>query len=77
MITRSRFHDNFRSYETKVTIAQVTNREDYGVWLGNGFGATVNYGRLMEQMMEVEFRHAPILHNGYTTIFLKILELSD
>lgn len=66
-----RFHDNFRSYETKVTIAQVTNREDYGVWLGNGFGATVNYGRLMGTNDGSRVRHAPILHNGYTTIFLK------
>jgi len=67
----SRFHDNFRSYETKVTIAQVANREDYGVWLGNGFGASVNYGSLMWTNDGSQVRHAPVLHNGYTTVFLK------
>lgn len=67
----SRFHDNFRSYETKVTIAQVTARNDFGTWLGNGFGSTVNYGSLMATNDGFYVRHAPILHNGYTTVFLK------
>ncbi|QTV06691.1 hypothetical protein [Faecalibacter bovis] len=67
----SRFHDNFRSFETKVTIAQVVNRGDYGVWLGNGFGSSVNYGSLMWTNDGNYIRHAPILHNGYSTIFLK------
>ncbi|WP_068596687.1 O-antigen ligase family protein [Vaginella massiliensis] len=67
----SRFHDNFRSYETKVTIKQMLNREDAGIWFGNGFGATVNYGSLMYTNDGTKVRHAPILHNGYTTILLK------
>lgn len=67
----SRFHDNFRSYETKVTILQVLAREDAGLWLGNGFGSTVNYGSLIGTNDGTLIRHAPILHNGYTTVFLK------
>lgn len=67
----SRFHDNFRSYETKVTIQQVAYKEDLGIWLGNGFGATVNYGSSVATNDGTDVRHAPILHNGYTTVFLK------
>lgn len=67
----SRFHDNFRSYETKTTIQQVAYRDDLGIWLGNGFGSTVNYGSLIGTNDGTLVRHAPILHNGYTTVFLK------
>ena len=66
-----RFHDNFRSFETKVTVRQMMSREDLGLLLGNGFGATVNYGSLMATTEGSFVRHAPILHNGYTTVFLK------
>lgn len=66
-----RFHDNFRSYETKITVNQVMNQDDLGVWLGKGFGSSVNYGSLMWTTDGSQVRHAPILHNGYTTIFLK------
>ncbi len=67
----SRFHDNFRSYETKVTIQQVLSRDDAGLYLGNGLGATVNYGSNIWTNDGTKVRHAPILHNGYITIFLK------
>lgn len=67
----ARFHDNFRSYETKVTILQVYGKRDNGIWFGNGFGSTVNYGSLMWTNDGARVRHAPILHNGYSTIFLK------
>lgn len=67
----TRFHDNFRSFETKVTVKQMINREDLGIWLGNGFGSTVNYGSLISTTDGYKVRHAPILHNGFTTILLK------
>ncbi|MGV0845920.1 hypothetical protein ACTS9T_04920 [Empedobacter falsenii] len=66
-----RFHDNFRSYETKITILQVLNKDESGIWLGSGFGSSVNYGSLMWTNDGTQVRHAPILHNGFTTIFLK------
>lgn len=67
----SRFHDNFRSFETKITILQVTNSDNLGFYIGNGFGSSVNYGSLMGTNDGSKVRHAPILHNGYTTVFLK------
>jgi hypothetical protein len=66
-----RFHDNFRSYETKITLLQTLANNDLSVWLGNGFGATVNYGRYIGTNEGTQVKNAPILHNGYTTIFLK------
>jgi len=66
-----RFHDNFRSYETTLTILQVQNKNDLGPWLGNGFGATVNYNTTISTNDGYIVRHSPILHNGFTTVFLK------
>ena len=66
-----RFHDNFRSYETKITILQILNKEDGGLWFGNGFGAIVNYGTTIHTNDATQVKYSPILHNGYTTVFLK------
>jgi hypothetical protein len=66
-----RFHDNFRSYETKVTVKQMSENNDFGIWLGNGFGAIVDYHVQIHTTDGNNVRFAPILHNGYTTIFLK------
>ena len=66
-----RFHDNFRSYETKITLLQILNKKDGGVWFGNGFGATVNYGRQIQTNDGTKVKYSPILHNGFTTVFLK------
>ena len=66
-----RFHDNFRSYETKITIQQVKDKDNWGLWLGKGLGATVNYGVSIWTNDGYQVRHSPILHNGFTTIFLK------
>lgn len=67
----SRFHDNFRSYETKVTILQILNDSNSALYFGKGLGSTVDYGRYMGTNDGTLIRHAPILHNGYTTVFLK------
>lgn len=67
----SRFHDNFRSYETKVTILQMLNDSNSALYFGKGLGSTVDYGRYMGTNDGTMVKHAPILHNGYTTVFLK------
>ncbi|MXV38581.1 hypothetical protein GO491_07825 [Flavobacteriaceae bacterium Ap0902] len=68
----ARFHDRFRSYETKVTILQVKNNKDASIWLGSGFGSIVNYNATIRTTDGYRIQQAPILHNGYTTVFLKV-----
>lgn len=67
----ARFHDNFRSYETKVTILQILNDTNWALYFGKGLGSTVDYGRYMGTNDGTMIKHAPILHNAYTTVFLK------
>jgi hypothetical protein len=65
------FNDNFRSYETIVTIDQVEREGVFSIIFGKGIGATADYGRLMHTNDDTYIRHAPFLHNGFTSIFLK------
>jgi hypothetical protein len=65
------FNDNFRSYENIITIRQVTNEGLGAIFFGKGLGATVDYGRKMFTNDGTFIRHAPVLHNAYTTVFLK------
>jgi hypothetical protein len=65
------FNDNYRSFETIITLKQVTSEGTSGVLFGKGMGATIDVGRRMYTNDGEYIRFVPTLHNGYTTIFLK------
>lgn len=65
------FNDNFRSYENIITVKQVTNEGTTGVLFGKGLGSTIDIGRKIMTNDGTLVRYAPILHNGYMTVFLK------
>lgn len=65
------FNDNYRSFETIITLKQVTSEGTPAILFGKGMGATVDVGRRMFTNDGEYIRYVPTLHNGYTTIFLK------
>lgn len=65
------FNDNFRSYENISTLRQMSRESLLTIFFGKGLGSSVDYGRKMLTTEGTEVRHAPILHNSYSTIFLK------
>lgn len=69
------FNDNYRSYETILTIQQMKAQGPRAVLIGQGMGSSVDLKRtvwLMEDM-----RYIPFLHNGFMTVFLKSGILGD
>ncbi|RZJ29884.1 MAG: hypothetical protein EOO48_06410 [Flavobacterium sp.] len=65
------FNDNYRSYETIITIRQVSSEGTSGVLFGKGMGSTIDLGRQLWTNDGEFIRYLPTLHNGYTTVFLK------
>jgi hypothetical protein len=64
------FNDNYRSYETILTLRQVPEGGIKPVLVGEGLGSSIDLKRkvwLHTSMM----RFIPFLHNGFMTIFLK------
>jgi hypothetical protein len=70
------FNDNYRSYETILTLNQVPNGGPLAVAFGEGMGSSVDLKR--EVWLQTSFmRYIPFLHNGFMTIFLKSGVLGD
>lgn len=64
------FHDNYRSYETILTLKQVPQGGPAAVLFGEGMGSSVDLKR--EVWLQTSFmRYIPFLHNGFMTVYLK------
>lgn len=64
------FNDNYRSYETIITLKQV-GATPMGTLFGKGLGSTVDLGRQLWTNDGEFMRYLPALHNGFMTIYLK------
>ncbi|MFT3794536.1 hypothetical protein [Flavobacterium sp.] len=65
------FNDNYRSYETIITLKQVSSGGWTTILFGKGMGATIDVGREMWTNDGEFIRYVPTLHNGYMTVYLK------
>lgn len=64
------FNDNYRSYENIMTVKQSYNIDNFKIYFGQGLGSKVNLHR--EVLLDgVLMDSISIMHNGFTTIFLK------
>ena len=65
------FNDNYRSFETIITIKQVSSEGPATIIFGKGMGSTVDLGRRIWTNDGELIRHLPTLHNGFMTVYLK------
>ena len=65
------FNDNYRSYESIITLKQVTQDGIFSTVFGKGLGSTINLGQEIVTTDGTKVKHIPILHNGFSTVFLK------
>jgi len=64
------FNDNYRSYETILTLRQVPKGGASAVIFGEGMGSSIDLKR--EVWLQTSFmRYIPFLHNGFMTVYLK------
>ncbi|MXN92580.1 hypothetical protein GR160_15230 [Flavobacterium sp. Sd200] len=64
------FHDNYRSYETILTLRQVPQGGVSAVLFGEGMGSSIDLKRKVWLQTSL-MRYIPFLHNGFMTVFLK------
>ncbi len=64
------FNDNYRSYETIMTIKQTSNEGTLATLFGQGIGSKVD---LKQEVMlgDMKLRYISFLHNSYMTVLLK------
>lgn len=65
------FNDNYRSYENITTVRQVTEDGLFSTICGKGLGASINLAQEIITTDNTKVKHIPILHNGFSTVFLK------
>lgn len=65
------FNDNYRSYENIITVKQVTEDGKFSTFFGKGLGASINLAHEIVTTDGTKVKHIPILHNGFSTVFLK------
>jgi hypothetical protein len=65
------FNDNYRSFETQITLHQVSADGLPSILFGKGMGATIDVGREMWTNDGEFIRYVPTLHNGFMTVYLK------
>lgn len=65
------FNDNFRSYENIITIRNVAADGTSAIAFGKGLGSRVDVGSEIYTNDGEWIRYLPIVHNGYTTVFMK------
>jgi hypothetical protein len=64
------FNDNYRSYETILTLRQVPHGGPGAVLFGEGMGSSIDLKRKV-WLQTSYMRYIPFLHNGFMTVFLK------
>jgi len=64
------FNDNYRSYETILTLRQVPLKGTGSVIFGEGMGSSIDLKKKVF-LLESYKRYIPFLHNGFMTVFLK------
>jgi hypothetical protein len=64
------FNDNYRSYETILTLKQVPQGGVGAVLFGEGMGSSIDLKRKV-WLQSSFMRYIPFLHNGFMTVFLK------
>jgi hypothetical protein len=64
------FNDNYRSYETILTLRQVPLRGTNSILFGEGMGSSVDLKKKV-WLLSSYIRYIPFLHNGFMTVFLK------
>lgn len=70
------FNDNYRSYETILTLRQTRDKGALAWILGQGMGSAVDLKQ--EVWLQTSFmRYIPFLHNGFMTVLLKAGILGD
>ena len=70
------FNDNYRSYETILTLRQVPQGGTSAVLFGEGMGSSIDLKRKV--WLQTSFmRYIPFLHNGFMTVFLKSGAVGD
>lgn len=64
------FNDNYRSYETLLTLKQVSLDGPKGVIFGKGAGSSIDLHKKV-WLQTSYMRYIPFLHNGIMTVYLK------
>lgn len=64
------FNDNYRSYETILTLRQVPKGGIRPVLIGEGLGSSIDLKKKV-WLQSSFMRYIPFLHNGFMTVFLK------
>jgi len=64
------FNDNYRSYETILTLRQVPENGVGSVIFGEGVGSSIDLKKEV-WLLSSYIRYIPFLHNGFMTVFLK------
>ena len=64
------FNDNYRSYETILTLRQVPLKGTGSVIFGEGMGSSIDLKKKV-WLLTTYIRYIPFLHNGFMTVFLK------
>ena len=64
------FNDNYRSYETILTLRQVPQAGTEAVIFGKGAGSSIDLHKKV-WLQTSYMRYIPFMHNGFMTVFLK------
>lgn len=70
------FNDNYRSYETILTIRQTKQEGTAAILVGQGMGSSVDLKKKV-WLQSSFMRYIPFLHNGFMTVLLKSGLLGD
>nr|WP_322625447.1 hypothetical protein [uncultured Flavobacterium sp.] len=70
------FNDNYRSYETILTIRQTKAEGARAIIMGQGMGSSVDLKQKV-WLQTTFMRYIPFLHNGFMTVLLKAGILGD
>jgi hypothetical protein len=70
------FNDNYRSYETILTIRQTKAEGARAIIMGQGMGSSVDLKQKV-WLQTTYMRYIPFLHNGFMTVLLKAGILGD
>lgn len=70
------FNDNYRSYETILTLRQAKEKGTRAIIMGQGMGSSVDLKKKV-WLQSSYMRYIPFLHNGFMTVLLKSGILGD
>ena len=73
MESRSQIAANYRAFELERTMQQFEEQPAFTQWLGQGWGATVQFGfETASTKANFSRTNAPFLHNGYAYYLMKV-----